>query len=228
MNLLKKILSFLWLLPICFRSNIKIRKVILYNTTVNVSDGSNVSIYDSNVVNDIIVINGNNNSLDLASCSLSNSRIIIEGDNCKLIFQEGTKINKSKLVIRGKNCTISIGKNSTIGSGEFICMGIDNKIDIGERCMIADDVDIWATDSHPITDLNTGQILNGSLPIKIDDHVWIGKGATVLKGVNIGENSVVGMKSVVTHDIEPSCIYVGIPAKKVKESINWDRNFIRQ
>ena len=67
-------------------------------------------------------------------------------------------INNSKIVIRGVNCAIEIGEGTTIGSGDFVCMGIGNSINIGARCMIADNVDVWATDSHPIVDRESGNL----------------------------------------------------------------------
>ena len=99
-------------------------------------------------------------------------------------------------------------------------MGIDNSLTIGERCMIADSVDIRATDSHLIMDKNTGTLLNPSTSVTVGNHVWIGKGASILKGVKVGDDSVVGMKYIVTYDIEPSSLYAGIPAKKNKRIYN--------
>lgn len=226
---IKKIVSFLSILPIRLNSNIKIKNVLFIKTKVYVAKTSHIEMSESVIINNSINIRGKNNSFIALNCSLTSSQILIDGDECHIILQEGTSIRDSKFVIRGSSCTICIGKNSTIGSnGEFVCMGIDNSLTIGEGCMIADSVDIWATDSHPLMDKKSGTILNSSVPVIVGNHVWIGKWASVLKGVRIGDDSVVGMKSIVTHDMEPSCIYAGIPAKKIKETITWDRNFIKQ
>lgn len=56
-----------------------------------------------------------------------------------------------------------------------------------------------------------------SQPTRIGDRVWIGAQVTVLKGVNIGEGAVIGAGSVVTHDIPPSSIAVGIPARVLRQ-----------
>ena len=228
-NWLKKIVSFLSLLPIRLNSNIKIKNVLFLKTKVTVAKTSHMAISESVIINNSINIRGKNNSFIALNCSFTSSEILIDGDECHIILQEGTSIRDSKFVIRGSRCKICIGKNSAIGSnGEFVCMGIDNSLTIGEGCMIAYSVDIWATDSHPIMDKKSGTILNSSTSVTVGNHVWIGKGASVLKGVRIGDDSVVGMKSIVTHDMEPSCIYAGIPAKKIKETITWDRKFIKQ
>jgi len=52
-------------------------------------------------------------------------------------------------------------------------------------------------------------------PVEVGDHVWIASDATVLRGVTIGEHSIVGTRSVVTRDVPPHTVVVGIPAKPV-------------
>ena len=54
-------------------------------------------------------------------------------------------------------------------------------------------------------------------PVHIGRNVWIGAGATILPGVTIGENSVVGAASVVTKDVPANVVVVGSPAKIVKQ-----------
>lgn len=56
-----------------------------------------------------------------------------------------------------------------------------------------------------------------SMPIRIDRDVWIGRGSCILPGVMIGEGSVVGANSVVTEDIPPFSIAVGVPAKVIRK-----------
>jgi len=53
-------------------------------------------------------------------------------------------------------------------------------------------------------------------PVKIGDNVWIGMNAVILKGVTIGENSVVAAGAVVTKSVEPNAIVAGNPAQVVK------------
>ena len=50
----------------------------------------------------------------------------------------------------------------------------------------------------------------------IEDDVFIGEGVRILKGVKIGEGSVLGSGLVVTRDVEPHCVYAGVPARKIK------------
>lgn len=57
------------------------------------------------------------------------------------------------------------------------------------------------------------------LGIKIEDDVWLGVGSTVLDGVTIGKGSVIGAGAVVTKDIPPYSIAVGVPAKVIKKRL---------
>lgn len=50
-------------------------------------------------------------------------------------------------------------------------------------------------------------------PITVGDNAWIGAGAVVLPGINIGHNSVIAANSVVTEDVPPNALYAGSPAK---------------
>lgn len=128
--------------------------------------------------------------------------------------------------IRGNNCTVSVGKNALLDEDTtIICMGQGNSVTIGEECMFADKVEIWASDTHLITDLQ-GNPLNPSKPVHIGKHVWLGKGVCVMKGVTIGEHSTVGLGSIVTKDIPPHTIAAGNPARVVKTGTDWQMGFI--
>ena len=63
--------------------------------------------------------------------------------------------------------------------------------------------------------------------IVVENHVWIGNDVVVLKGVNIGHDSVIGTKSVVSKDVPNNVIAVRNPARVVKEGVNWNKNWLR-
>jgi acetyltransferase-like isoleucine patch superfamily enzyme len=110
----------------------------------------------------------------------------------------------------------------------MVCMGNDNYIIIGKNCMFAHDVELWATDSHPIFNYS-GEIINKSLPIIIEDDVWIGAKVSILKGVTIGNGAIVGIASVVSKSLPEKSICAGNPAVLKRTGIlKWDRTFIKE
>ena len=85
------------------------------------------------------------------------------------------------------------------------------------------DIEIRNTDSHKIYDKNTNKRINEGNSINIGNHVWLGMRAIILKGVNIGDNSIVAAGSIVTKDVKANTIIPGNPAKQIKENIYWTR-----
>jgi len=169
-----------------------------------------------------IHVSGSGNVLD-CSADLYHTGIIIEGDNNELIIEDSVRFFKSTIFVKGDNLFLHIGSGSSFNSNCWVvCMGQGNTLEIGEGCMMADNVDIWNSDSHPIFN-EQGEVINPSLPIKIGKHVWLGKWSKVLKGVTIGDNAIIGMGSIVTKDIPASSINVGTPAKTIRSGVNWIR-----
>lgn len=117
---------------------------------------------------------------------------------------------------------VSVNENAklTIGSGYAnynVKIDCFEEIQIGHEVAIAHNVIIRDSDSHQLS----GQ-KNKSLPIKIGNHVWIGMNAIVLKGVTIGDGAVIAAGSVVTHDVPPRTLAAGVPAKVIREHIDWN------
>ena len=104
--------------------------------------------------------------------------------------------------------------------------GNSNSIVIGRECMFAENVEIWSSDTHPIFTKDSETIINPSKPVSIGNHVWLGKYVIVLKGVTIDDDAVVGMRSLVTRNIEGNSLNVGIPTMQIRRNINWKRDFI--
>ncbi|WP_080988061.1 acyltransferase [Bifidobacterium animalis] len=137
-------------------------------------------------------------------CSIgANSRLLC----WKQYVYKGIKQNVNGVIEIGMNFHAT--RNLTIQS----C----GELSIGDNVLIASDVFICNYD-HGMGNL-TESYLNNELvpePVVIGDGVWLGDKVIVLKGVTIGEHSIVGAGSVVTKSIPPYCIAVGNPACVVK------------
>ncbi len=106
----------------------------------------------------------------------------------------------------GKKGVLQIGNGTYLNRNTLVVC--EKEILIGKNCKIAWDVIIMDTDLHPI---NSNPIINKS--VYIDDNVWIGCRAIILKGVTIGRGAVIAAGSVVTKDIPAYTIWGGAPAQ---------------
>jgi acetyltransferase-like isoleucine patch superfamily enzyme len=80
-------------------------------------------------------------------------------------------------------------------------------------CMLSGDIQMDVSDMHSIIDVASGARINPPQDIEIGNHVWLGQGVRVLKGVRIGDNTIIGSRAVVTGDIPAGSIAVGVPAR---------------
>lgn len=132
------------------------------------------------------------------SCRRANP---IGGDDRTVLFAKG----KGKIRI-GNRCGIS---NSTI----FAC----EEINIGNDVFIGGAVKVYDTDFHWVDYFRRTKEEGGnSKPVRVEDGVFIGAHSIILKGVTIGEKSVIGAGSVVTKSIPPGEVWAGNPAKKIR------------
>lgn len=197
-----------------------IRGYIPYSIVKN--NGQNNTIQLKHFDHGKISIEGNSNEVIVLG-QMGRCNIYIEGDNNKLLILPGTGIGNSTIYIRAKHGFVRIGNGTKIMSAKLVCQGDDNKLLVGENCLFSTDVDVWNSDTHSIYDMN-GNFINYSLPIIIEDHVWLGKRVSVLKGVTIGKDSVIGMGAIITKDVPERSLVVGSPQHIVKENISWNIN----
>lgn len=205
--------------------NCHLKNSILLFSKIRIEAGNVMKAYNAEIKRTFISITGKNNEISINGL-LDKATIKITGCNCNIIIGKNAALHDTTLIINGTDCTFRIGEKSTIGGAYMVCMGKNNYITIGDECMFAENIDIWASDSHPIFN-SCGNAINQSRPIVVGNHVWIGKHAKIMKGVVIGDNSIIGMCTVVTKDIPSGTLNVGIPSRIIKEKVNWDRSFIK-
>ncbi|MDE5572130.1 MAG: acyltransferase, partial [Prevotella sp.] len=115
-----------------------------------------------------------------------------------LVIKGKANIGCGSKVSVGKDATLTLGENFIItGNTEIICQ---KEISFGKRCLLSWDILIMDTDFRHI--LNTDDtIINVPKKISIGNNVWIGCRNTILKGVSIADNNVVGAKSTINRDV---------------------------
>lgn len=153
-----------------------------------------------------------------------NGKLII-GDKVVLnsdFINSNTALTTRVKFVTGINGTIRIGNNCDLNG---TCMVAYDEIEIGDNCQFASSSIISDTDFHPVDkDARFAQMqglpfshsLVNKKKIKIGNNVWIGWGAIILKGVHIGDNSIVAAGAVVVRDVPANVVVAGNPAQIVK------------
>jgi acetyltransferase-like isoleucine patch superfamily enzyme len=139
-------------------------------------------------------------------------RFVWIGDGTKIRCHEGIVEIGSKTVM-GQECTISAYQ----------------RVRIGDECVIADRA-MFIDFDHGIVEVERPIRSQGiyKRDVEVGNNVWIGYGACILRGVSVGDNSVIGTNSVVTKDVPANAVVGGIPARiirmrKAPEDMPWER-----
>jgi acetyltransferase-like isoleucine patch superfamily enzyme len=122
------------------------------------------------------------------------------GHGCKIRVHEG-EVSIGAKTVMGQECTISAYQH----------------VHVGRECIIADRVMLIDFD-HGVVEVERPIRLQGIYKRDVDvgHNVWIGYGACVLRGVKVGDNSVVGTSSVLTRDVPENAVVGGVPARLIR------------
>lgn len=133
------------------------------------------------------------------------------GHGSKIRVHEG-EVSIGAKTVMGQECTISAYQH----------------VSIGRECIIADRVMLIDFD-HGVVEVERPIRLQGiyKRDVRVGHNVWIGYGACVLRGVSVGENSVIGTNSVVTKDVPANAVVGGVPARVLRmretpEQLRWE------
>lgn len=100
----------------------------------------------------------------------------------------------------------------------------DTHIYIGDYTMLGPNVTI-TTAGHPILPELREKVYQYNMPVHIGRNCWIGANVTILPGVSIGENTVIGAGSVVTKNIPANVVAVGVPCKVLRSISEHDKEY---
>jgi len=139
-------------------------------------------------------------------------RFVWIGDGTKIRCHEGAVEIGAKTVM-GQECTISAYQ----------------RVRIGEECVIADRA-MFIDFDHGVVEVERPIRLQGiyKRDVEVGNNVWIGYGACILRGVSVGDNSVIGTNAVVTKDVPANAVVGGIPARIIRmreapRQLRWER-----
>lgn len=141
----------------------------------------------------------------LGPCAVSSAGRIAVGDNLTIRSREYNVVELSCAA----NAALTLGNNVFLNQG--VRIACTTEISIGDNTLIADECVILDSDYHGVAGAPTK-----SAPVKIESDVWLGTRVIVLRGVSIGQGSVVGAGSVVTRSIPPRVFAAGVPARVIK------------
>ena len=191
----------------------------------------NEFVYIGNFLNGVkIVVKGIGNKIIINPYGLSllkNTTIYISGNNNIVKIGDRCNLINAEIWIEDSWGVVEIGtKTNILGRTHLACIE-GSKIIIGDDCLFSTDVVFRTGDSHSILDNKTQKRINPSQDIIIGSHCWFGNKVTVLKGVTLGNDSIIATGSILTKTCNQSnVILAGSPAKIVKEDITWNINRI--
>lgn len=139
--------------------------------------------------------------------------------NNKMYLGHGVAIERNVDIGCLENTSIYIDEETFIAPN--VCIAGPGDIKIGKRCMIAAHSGIYANNhifTNPLEPIKYQGVTRKG--IVIEDDCWLGHGVTVLDGVTIGQGSVIGAGAVVTKDIPPFSVAIGIPARVIKNRMS--------
>jgi len=142
--------------------------------------------------------------------SISFGSFVWIGDGSKIRCHEGL-VEIGPKTVMGQDCTISAYRH----------------VKIGAECVIADRT-MFIDFDHGVVDTERAIRHQGIYmeDVRVGSNVWIGYGACILRGVSVGDNSVIGTNSVVTKDVPANAVVGGVPARVLRmreapEQLSW-------
>ena len=132
-------------------------------------------------------------------------------------YRKAPILGNGEILLQARTPESEITIGSQTSTSNNVSVVACNRISIGESCQIGDLVSIYDCDFHEINPETRNQSAGISLPVVIGNNVWLGSRVMVLKGVEIGDHSVIAAGSIVTSSIPARSLAAGIPAKVIRK-----------
>lgn len=158
-------------------------------------------------------------------CEKYNATAAAQNDiRCAMLSKMFGKVGKNVFI--KPPIRFDYGTNIEIGDDTFINYNLTvldcAPVKIGARCFIGPNCSIYAV-THPIDKDQRNTLIERGYPVTIGSDVWFGGSVVVLPNVKIGDGSVIGAGSVVTHDIPPNVVAAGNPCRVIREITDKDK-----
>lgn len=207
---------------------------ILDNVQINIVGNNNaISIAHSCLNNVVLNVSGSGNRFQFdEDCCVCNFTVSVKtGDqpsrpvnDSVLHIGRGVQLAEGAATLGADDTAIEIHHATTIVNAKFFAVEVGTSIVVGERCLFSWNIELRTSDWHSVLDLNSGERINPARSVVIQPHSWIGSDVRILKGVTIGENSIVGVGAIVTKDVPPNCAVAGNPARVIRKGVSWSHD----
>lgn len=172
---------------------------------------------------------GDNNYVEIHEpFNISNFRCTMVGSDSKIVIGKNFTCRKFNVRTYSESSVI-VGDNAHFVDVKIYATGAKKQcVEIGKNSLMSFNVYIKTSDGHTLYDEKTMNVLNKSSgKIIIGDHVWICPNVSILKDARIADNCVVGSMSLINKQFdEKGSLIAGIPAKVIKNGINWDKTAV--
>lgn len=138
------------------------------------------------------------------------------GDFTTLGWPLSPRLGDGEILLQARVASAVISVGSNVAFSNNVSIIALESVSIGNDCLLGDLVTILDSDFHEIDPARRRESSGITKPVAIGNNVWFGSRVMVLKGVAIGDNSVIAPQSVVTRDIPANCIAGGNPAKVIR------------
>lgn len=147
-----------------------------------------------------------------AMCNNRRSSLIRLDEGARLKVTGSARVFYGADIIVFKNGQLELGDSFINSDCKIRC---HKHIRIGNGCAISHDVTIMDSDAHYLNGVNHTR------DVRIGNNVWIGSRVLILSGVSVGDGAVIAAGSVVTKDVPSKALVAGVPARIIKEKVDW-------